>query len=68
MANNMSHLKPLPWYRYFWTWFILGLLSAAIMASLLTLYIAINNPDQEVSKIKDIHQPVNTLAKNTNDS
>lgn len=64
----MSNLKPLPWYRYFWTWFILGLLSAAIIASLLTLYIAIKNPDQEVSKIKDTYQTVNTLAKNTNDN
>jgi len=34
-----------PWHREPWPWFIIGLLGAAVIASLVTLYIAIANPD-----------------------
>ena len=29
-----------PWYRYFWPWFVLALLGAAVSGSLYTLYLA----------------------------
>lgn len=38
-----------PWYRYFWPWFIVCLLSAAVIASLTSVYIAVSNPDPLVS-------------------
>jgi hypothetical protein len=37
-----------PWHREPWPWFIIGLLSAAVIASLVTLYIAVANPDYPV--------------------
>ena len=44
-------MKPLPstdtviWYRQFWPWFIFGLPAVVVVASLITVYIAVNNPD-----------------------
>lgn len=34
-----------PWHREPWPWFIIGLLGAAIVASLVTVWIALSNPD-----------------------
>jgi len=34
-----------PWYRHFWVWFIIALPTAAVTAGLLTLWIAMSNPD-----------------------
>ena len=34
-----------PWYRHFWVWFIIALPAAAVTAGLLTLWIAMSNPD-----------------------
>lgn len=34
-----------PWYREPWPWFVIGLLGAAVTASLVTLWIAMTNPD-----------------------
>ena len=34
-----------PWYRHFWPWFILALLSTAVVASLTTVWIAFTNRD-----------------------
>ena len=30
----------LPWYRYFWPWFIIVLLASSVCAGLYTLYLA----------------------------
>jgi uncharacterized protein len=35
----------LPWYRYFWPWFLMALLSAAVIASFVSLYLAVHTPD-----------------------
>jgi hypothetical protein len=48
-----TKLKPavidtLPWYRQFWPWFIMGLPAAAVIASFVSLYIAITNEDSLV--------------------
>ena len=37
-----------PWYRQFWPWFILTLLGSVVIASLITLTIALDDPDGEV--------------------
>ena len=34
-----------PWYREPWPWIIIGLLGTVIIASLVTLWIAVSNPD-----------------------
>ncbi|MDZ7803563.1 FixH family protein [Thiohalophilus sp.] len=40
-ANDMSS----PWYRQFWPWFLIALPASAVIASIATVIIAINNPD-----------------------
>lgn len=35
----------LPWYRQFWPWFIIALPASAVIASFITLWLAISNPD-----------------------
>jgi len=37
-----------PWYRQFWPWFIIALPASAVAAGLLTLWIAMSNPDHLV--------------------
>jgi len=34
-----------PWYRSFWPWFIIALLSAAVVGSLTSAYLAVTTPD-----------------------
>ncbi len=34
-----------PWYRHFWPWFIIALLSAAVAGSLVSAYLAVMTPD-----------------------
>ncbi|MBS0578225.1 MAG: FixH family protein [Proteobacteria bacterium] len=34
-----------PWYRFFWPWFIIALLSAAVAGSLVSAYLAVNTTD-----------------------
>ncbi|MDX2417718.1 MAG: FixH family protein [Xanthomonadales bacterium] len=38
----------LPWYRQFWPWFIIALPASAVIASFITLWLAISNPDHLV--------------------
>lgn len=40
----MPHLAP-PWYRQFWPWVLIGLPASAVIASLITVWIALDNPD-----------------------
>jgi len=35
----------LPWYRQFWPWFIIALPASVVVASFITLWLAISNPD-----------------------
>lgn len=37
-----------PWYRQFWPWFIIALPASAVIASFITLWLAISNPVQLV--------------------
>ena len=34
-----------PWYRQFWPWFIIALPASAVIASFISLWLAISNPD-----------------------
>lgn len=39
----MNTSQPLPWYRQFWPWFIIALPATAVIASLYTVYLAVQN-------------------------
>ncbi|MCW8926282.1 MAG: FixH family protein [Xanthomonadales bacterium] len=45
MSNQHSIGDNRPWYRQFWPWFIIALPASAVVAGLLTLWIAMSNPD-----------------------
>jgi hypothetical protein len=34
-----------PWYRYFWPWFVILLLSSSVCASLYTVYLAVSTAE-----------------------
>jgi hypothetical protein len=34
-----------PWYKQFWPWFIMALPASAVVAGIITIFIAVNNPD-----------------------
>jgi hypothetical protein len=42
--------KNLPWYKYPWVWFMISLPASAVVAGLLTLYIAQQNAPQVIIK------------------
>ena len=44
-TSPSSSAQDKPWYRQFWPWFIIALPASAVVAGLLTLWIAISNPD-----------------------
>jgi uncharacterized membrane protein YadS len=37
-----------PWYKQFWPWFIIALPLVSVVASFVTLWLAISKPDYEV--------------------
>lgn len=41
----MSERDTLPWYRYFWPWFIIALLGCSVSASLYTVYLAVSTAE-----------------------
>lgn len=54
MQNEKIDTKP--WYKQFWPWFIIMLPASAVVASVATLFIAINNPDYMVLEETDMQQ------------
>jgi len=42
-----------PWYRQFWPWFIIALLSSSVIAGLTTVWIALQTTDSLVVKSED---------------
>ena len=48
--NDSDPTAGLPWYRYFWPWFIVALLSASVVAGISTVVIAFANQDSLVSE------------------
>lgn len=45
MGRQRSFMPGKPWYREPWPWIIIGLLGSVMVASGVTLWIAIANPD-----------------------
>ena len=45
-ATNPTDIRP--WYRQFWPWFLIALPGTVVIASLVTVYIAVNNADPVV--------------------
>lgn len=45
MNKRLSKTIEKPWYKQFWPWFIFGLPAAVVIASFVTLYIAIIHRD-----------------------
>jgi len=46
VSHGLANETPgAPWYRCFWPWFIVGLLSTAVVASLATVVIAVSGSD-----------------------
>jgi hypothetical protein len=48
--NDPDLKSGLPWYRYFWPWFIVALLSTSVVAAISTVVIAFVNQDSLVSE------------------
>ena len=42
---NQPDRQQLPWYRQFWPWFVIALLSSAVMGSLTSAYLAVHTHD-----------------------
>ena len=51
MATEREDLEP--WYRQFWPWFIISLLGFSVIASLSTVWIALQTTDSLVLKSDD---------------
>jgi len=41
----MSEHDSKPWYRYFWPWFVIGLLALSVSASLYSVYLAMSTAE-----------------------
>lgn len=41
----MSEHDSKPWYRYFWPWFVIGLLASSVSASLYSVYLAMSTAE-----------------------
>ena len=65
--------KNLPWYKQFWPWFIIALPASVAVASFVTLWIAISNPDHlvvdegEYRQLKSELKAQKPVQKNNND-
>jgi len=38
-------MTQLPWYRYFWPWFVLALLASAVSGSVVSAWLAVHTTD-----------------------
>ena len=45
-----------PWYRQFWPWFIIALPASAVIASFISLWLAVSNPDHLVVDEQEYQQ------------
>ena len=46
--NGTMPGENVPWFKQFWPWFIIALPAAAVIASFVTLWLAISNPDHVI--------------------
>lgn len=61
---NVSETLPRPWYREFWVWFILGILSMGVASGTGVLLIGLNNAPQMVT---GDYQPLGKVLVNTHE-
>lgn len=52
----------MPWYRQFWPWFIIALPASAVVAGIITFWLAVSNPDHVVVE-DDEYQRVRSELK-----
>lgn len=45
MTSHTDTVKQPPWYRQFWPWFLIALPLSAVIASGVTVYLAVSAPD-----------------------
>ena len=55
----------LPWFRQFWPWFIIALPTSAVIASFVSLWLAISNPDYLVVTDDEYQQLKSELKAQT---
>lgn len=48
--TKQKNYKNLPWYKYPWLWFVISLPATAVVAGLITVYIAQQNAPQVIIK------------------
>jgi len=48
--TKQKNYKNLPWYKYPWLWFVISLPASAVVAGLITVYIAQQNAPQVIIK------------------
>lgn len=60
--NGLMPGENVPWFKQFWPWFIIALPTAAVIASFVTLWLAISNPDQ-VIVTNDEYRQLNSELK-----
>ena len=52
-----------PWYRYFWPWFLVGLLGVSVVGSLVTVAIAYRHGDTDVRAGAPLAPPARSEAR-----
>lgn len=76
-SEDSEPVQARPWYRQFWPWFIIALPAAAVVASFISLWLAVSNPDylvldeQEYQKLRSelkAQAPAEERAAGTPDS
>jgi hypothetical protein len=50
MKKNGNNTDTTVWYRQFWPWFIFGLPAVVVVASLVTVYIAVSHQDPVIDE------------------
>jgi len=54
--SPLENTQEPPWYRQFWPWFIIALPASAVIASLITFYLAVSRPDYLVVEGEEYRQ------------
>ncbi|NOR18755.1 MAG: hypothetical protein GQ538_01535 [Xanthomonadales bacterium] len=60
--HQTGSIQEPPWYRQFWPWFIIALPASAVIASLITFYLAVSRPDHLVVEDEE-YQRLNSELK-----
>ena len=47
-SSKLAPGEGVPWYKQFWPWFIIALPASVVVASFVTLWLAISNPDHVI--------------------